>query len=57
MNASDRIILTEDGRKIRIMEAGQSDGVPVMVLRGTPHSRLLYDAWVEDAQARGIRLI
>jgi pimeloyl-ACP methyl ester carboxylesterase len=57
MNASDRTISTEGGRKIRILEAGQPDGVPVLVLRGTPHSRLLYDRWVEDAQSRGIRLI
>ena len=57
MNPGDRLISTEDGRKIRISEAGQSDGVPVLVLRGTPHSRLLYDLWVADARSRGIRLI
>ncbi len=57
MNASSRTISTEDGRKLRILEAGQPDGVPVLVLRGSPHSRLLYDRWIEDAQSRGIRLI
>jgi pimeloyl-ACP methyl ester carboxylesterase len=57
MNGSNRTISTEHGRKIRILEAGQPDGVPVLVLRGSPHSRLLYDRWVEDAQSRGIRLI
>jgi len=40
-----------------MLEAGQPDGVPVLVLRGSPHSRILYDRWVEDAQSRGIRLI
>lgn len=56
-NTSDSIISTEDGRRLRINEAGQPDGVPVLVLRGSPHSRLLYGAWVKDAQSRGIRLI
>lgn len=56
-NASGRTFSTEDGRKIRISEVGQPDGVPVLVHRGTPQSRLLYDLWVEDAQSRGIRLI
>jgi pimeloyl-ACP methyl ester carboxylesterase len=57
MNASNRTISTADGRKIRFLEASQPDGVPVLALRGTPQSRLLYDRWVEDAQSRGIRLI
>jgi pimeloyl-ACP methyl ester carboxylesterase len=56
-DASGRTISTEDGRKIRILEAGQPDGVPILALRGSPHSRLLYDRWIEDAQSRGIRLI
>jgi len=50
-------ISTEDGRTIRISEAGQPNGVPVLALRGSPHSRLLYDGWVKDAQVRGIRLL
>jgi pimeloyl-ACP methyl ester carboxylesterase len=57
MNANNRTILMENGRKIRIIEAGQSDGTPVLVHHGTPESRLLYDAWIEDAKSRGIRLI
>lgn len=57
MNAAGRTILTENGRKIRISEAGQSDGVPVVVLHGTPGSALLYGPSVEDARSRGIRLI
>lgn len=56
-DASSRTISTADGRKIRINEAGQPDGAPILVLRGTPHSQLLYDGWVQDARARGIRLI
>ena len=57
MRSRNRTISTEDGRKICFLEEGQPDGVPVLVLRGSPHSRLLYDRWVEDAQSRGIRLI
>ena len=57
MKATDHTISTADGRIIRLLEAGQPDGVPVLVLRGSPHSRLLYDLWVEDAESRGIRLI
>ena len=57
MNANSRTISMENGREIRIIEAGQPDGIPVLVHNGTPGSRLLYHLWVEDAQSRGIRLI
>ena len=57
MNAIEHTISTEGGRRVCVCEAGQPDGVPVLVLRGTPHSRLVYDGWVEDARTRGIRLI
>lgn len=57
MNPGHRTILTDNGRQIRIHEAGQFDGVPVLVQRGTPQSGRLYERWVEDAQSRSIRLI
>lgn len=57
MVESGRMVSTENGREIRIMEAGQPDGVPVLVHSGSPGSRLLYDSWVQDALSRGIRLI
>ncbi len=57
MDETSRTVLTENGRKIRILEAGQPDGVPALVLNGTPGSGLLYGPWVEDARSRGIRLI
>jgi pimeloyl-ACP methyl ester carboxylesterase len=57
MNPTDHTISTEDGRRLCLVEAGQPNGIPVLVLRGSPHSRLLYDRWVEDAQSRGIRLL
>src|SRR5215210_4113062 len=57
MNTHDRTISTEHGYKLRIIEAGQSDGIPILVHNGTPGSRLLYHPWVKDAETRGIRLI
>jgi hypothetical protein len=52
MNTSHRAISTPDGRKLGISQAGQPDGVPMLVLRGTPHSRLLYDGWGEHREKR-----
>jgi len=57
VNVTDRTIAVENERTLRIADAGQPDGIPVLVQRGTPQSRLLYHRWVEDAQSRGIRLI
>ena len=57
MNANSRTVLTEDGRKIHIIEAGQPDGVPVLVHLGTPGAAVFYPPWVKDAESRGIRLI
>jgi pimeloyl-ACP methyl ester carboxylesterase len=57
VNTSSRTIATEDGRKLRINITGKPNGVPVLVLRGSPHSQLLYHRWAEDAESRGIQLI
>lgn len=57
MNDNSRTVATESGRVLRIMEAGQPDGTPILVHSGTPGSALLYHLWVEDAHSRGIRLI
>jgi pimeloyl-ACP methyl ester carboxylesterase len=57
MNPTSRTLSTQDGRTIRIIEAGQPDGIPILVHNGTPGSRLLYQPWIKDAESRGIRLI
>jgi pimeloyl-ACP methyl ester carboxylesterase len=57
METKTRTIPGPESRKLQIYQAGQMDGVPVLVHSGTPGSGLLYDLWVEDAHARGIRLI
>lgn len=44
-------------RRLSFMQAGKSDGFPVIVHAGTPGSRLLSDAWIQDATKQGIRLI
>jgi pimeloyl-ACP methyl ester carboxylesterase len=56
MNMLSRIVSTRDGRVLRVVEAGRSDGIPVIEHHGTPDSRLLYERWIVAAQARGIRL-
>ena len=57
MDTKSRDISTEDGRNLRIVEAGFPDGIPILVHNGTPGSRLLYHPWVKDAELNGIRLI
>jgi pimeloyl-ACP methyl ester carboxylesterase len=49
-------VTTADGRTITVREAGDPDGVPLLVHHGTPGSSLFYEPLVEDATARGIRL-
>jgi pimeloyl-ACP methyl ester carboxylesterase len=55
--ASTKTFILEDGRTIAYLEAGKLDGIPVVVLHGSPMCRMLYDPWVADAASRGIRLI
>jgi pimeloyl-ACP methyl ester carboxylesterase len=50
-------IKTPDGRTLAVEDAGDRDGLPVMVHVGTPNSRHLYGRTVADATARGLRLI
>lgn len=47
----------ESGRKLQVREEGNSKGVPVFALHGTPGSRILYPPISADAAAKGIRLI
>lgn len=45
------------GRALSVLEDGAREGAPVLVHHGTPGSGGLYPAWVDDAAARGLRLI
>ena len=50
-------IETTDGRRLRVREAGNPSGVPVLFLNGTPGSSLMYEPHVRDAEEKGIRLV
>ncbi len=50
-------IVSTGGRELRVREAGDPSGVPMLFLNGTPGSSLLYDPHVRDAEEKGIRLI
>ncbi len=51
------MIETTGGRRLRVREAGDPGGVPVLFLNGTPGSSLMYEPHVRDAEQRGIRLV
>jgi pimeloyl-ACP methyl ester carboxylesterase len=53
----EHTISAPDGRRLRVLEDGDPDGVPLLLHHGTPGSRLLSRRWVADARERGIRLI
>jgi pimeloyl-ACP methyl ester carboxylesterase len=57
LEASSRVVTARDGRKLHVVEAGKAGGVPVLVHNGTPGSARLHVSWIEDAEARGIRLL
>lgn len=48
---------TTGGRRLRVREAGDPNGVPVLFLNGTPGSSLMYEPHVRDAEETGIRLV
>jgi pimeloyl-ACP methyl ester carboxylesterase len=54
---SERDVTLLDGRTLHVYEDGDPDGAPLVVHHGTPGSGLLYGPQIEDARARGLRLI
>ncbi|HWG13768.1 MAG TPA: alpha/beta hydrolase [Streptosporangiaceae bacterium] len=54
---TQRAVTTPDGRVLAVEEAGDPDGLPVLVHNGTPNSRHLYAPVAADATARGLRII
>jgi pimeloyl-ACP methyl ester carboxylesterase len=55
--AATRTIETRDGRELCIEIAGEPSGRTILIHNGTPNSRHLYGPWVEDADARGVRVV
>jgi pimeloyl-ACP methyl ester carboxylesterase len=53
----ERTVHAPDGRTLAVEESGDPAGRPVLVHMGTPNSRHLYGPNVQDAAARGLRLI
>ncbi|MGH2977298.1 MAG: alpha/beta fold hydrolase [Gaiellaceae bacterium] len=54
---SERDVTLADGRTLHVYDEGDPHGVAVVVHHGTPSCGRLYGGHVEDARARGIRLI
>jgi pimeloyl-ACP methyl ester carboxylesterase len=54
---TQRTVPTPDGRVLAVEDAGDPDGLPVLVHNGTPNSRHLYAPIVADATQRGLRII
>lgn len=52
-----RTIETPDGRTLEVHEAGDPNGLPVVVHHGTPMSGLAYEAHVALAHEQGLRLV
>ncbi|HEY1366631.1 MAG TPA: alpha/beta fold hydrolase [Gaiellaceae bacterium] len=50
-------VTTPDGRTLRVHEAGDADGAPVLAHHGTPGVGTQYGPHAEDAARRGIRLL
>ena len=54
---TDRDIKTRDGRVLRLTEAGDPTGAPVVYLMGIPTSRLVFPLHHQAATRAGVRLI
>ncbi len=50
------IVRTPDGRDLCVEIAGEGERT-ILIHNGTPNSRHLYGPWIEDAGARGVRLV
>jgi pimeloyl-ACP methyl ester carboxylesterase len=50
-------VTTPDGRTLRVHEAGDPDGTPILAHHGTPGVGTQYGPHAEDAAQRGVRLL
>ena len=54
---SELDVALRDGRTLHVYDEGDANGKPIVVHHGSPSDGQLFARHVEDAQARGIRLI
>ena len=54
---SELDVTLRDGRTLHVYDEGDPAGAAVVVHHGTPSSGRLYPSFVDDARARGLRLI
>ena len=52
-----RTLTTPDGRALRVYEAGDPGGRPIVAIYGTPSGGTIYPPHAADAESRGIRLV
>jgi pimeloyl-ACP methyl ester carboxylesterase len=57
METERRSVTRSDGRKIDVLIAGPSDGLPLVLHEGTPVGLVLYPPTVQAAGIRGLRVI
>ena len=57
MDRREHDVPAPGGRTLRVLEAGDLEGSAIVVHHGTPSGRLLHRAWVDDAAAKGLRLV
>ena len=54
---NERLVSGPDGRFLQVFEGGAPDGVPVLMLHGTPSCGLIADEADRRARAQGVRLL
>ena len=57
LNTERRSIELPDGRKLDVLTAGPSDGLPLVLHEGTPVGLVLYPPTVRAAEAYGLRVV
>lgn len=57
MKTKTALITSDDGRTLRIAEAGDPYGIPLFLHGGTPGAYVFPASFIADAEANGIRLI
>lgn len=57
MNVRRHLLTTAAGRRLEVVEAGDSRGLPIFVHHGTPACADLAPQWIADGADRGLRVV